>query len=56
MEKSATNDTKTSNYQVKNIETVITGSDVRAPVYARARRGDPVALPLSLSKTQIRMY
>ena len=36
MEKSATNDTKTTNYQVKNIEPVMIGSDVRARLFTLA--------------------
>jgi quercetin dioxygenase-like cupin family protein len=36
VEKSAMNDTKTLNYQVKNIDPVITGSDVRARLFTLA--------------------
>lgn len=36
MEKSATNNTKTANYQVKNIEAVMIGSDVRARLFTLA--------------------
>ena len=36
MEKSATNDVKTSNYQVKNIESVMAGSDVHARLFTLA--------------------
>ena len=36
MEKSAINDTKTANYQVKNIEPVMIGSDMRARLFTLA--------------------
>jgi hypothetical protein len=34
MEKSSMSDANTSSYQVKNIEPVMAGSDVRAPLHA----------------------
>ncbi len=36
MEKSTTNDTKMANYQVKNVEPVMIGSDVRARLFTLA--------------------